>query len=140
MNALANPNALSDVFRNADPASVERELNTSADALDTLGKELDTAVEEYNDADEKWLELYDQVGETLREEYREAGRKSDPAEHVIVSATRTEHRAAYTRWKRSRRDLERIEKKMQALGKVLSARQTQANGLREEMRAGTYSR
>lgn len=132
--------ALADTFRNADPASVEAELDTSASELDTLGKDLDKAVDEYNAADEAWLLLYDAVGEDLREEYVAAGRKSDPAEHVIVSATRSQNRAAYTRWKRASRNVARLEKRLQAAGKVLSARQTQASGLREEMKAQVYSR
>ena len=127
-------------FAAADPATVEEELETTASALDTLGKELDAAVEEYNRADEAWLVLYDKVSEDLREQYREDGRKSDPAEHVITSETRRQHRAEYTEWKRAKRDLERIKQRMQSLGKVVSARQTQANGLREEMKAGVYSR
>lgn len=124
----------------ADPATVEEELNSQAALLDQLGKDLDEAVEEYNLADEAWLELYDAVAETLREEYSTAGRKSDPAEHVIVTATRSQHRVAYSRWKRARRNVDKIERQLQSVGKVLSARQTQSSGLREELRAGTFSR
>ena len=64
-------------------------------------------------------------------DYRDAERKSDPAEHVIVSETRRQHRSDYTEWKRAKRDLERIEKQMQALGRIVGARQTQAAGLRD---------
>jgi hypothetical protein len=127
-------------YASADPLTVEEELNSQASVLDQLGKDLDEAVEEYNLADEAWLELYDAVAESLREEYVNAGRKTDPAEHVITSETRRQHRAAYTRWKRARRNVDKIERQLQSVGKVLSARQTQSSGLREEMRAGTFSR
>jgi hypothetical protein len=127
-------------YASADPATVEQELETTASLLDSLGKDLDEAVDAYNAADEAWLILYDQVAEDLREEYQQAGRKTDPAEHVITSTTRKQHRVAYTEWKRAKRDLERIKQRMQSLGKVVSARQTQSNGLRDEIKAGVYSR
>lgn len=128
------------VFESADPATVDEQLNVKLDELDRLTKELDLAITEYDNADKAWLELYDAVAETLREEYRDAGRKSDPAEHVLVTETRREHRAAYTRWKRAKRDLDGIKLKIDATSKVLSGRQSQAKGLREEMRAGVYAR
>ena len=128
------------VFDSADPATVERELEDQTVSLDTLGKALGEAVAEYNEADEAWLVLYDAVAEDLQESYRETGRKSDPAEHVIVTATRRQHRAAYTRWKRAKRQVELLEKQMMAARQVVSARQTQANGLRDEMKMGTFAR
>lgn len=131
---------MSTTYAAADPATVEAELEANASALDQLGKDLDAAVDAYNAADEAWLRLYDKVAEDLRDQYRDDGRKSDPAEHVITSVTRRQHRAEYTDWKRAKRDLERIKQRMQSLGKVVSARQTQANGLREEMKAGVYAR
>lgn len=124
----------------ADPISVDEELASNTTELDALTKTLGAAIEEYNLADEAWLELYDAVSEDLRNQYLEAGRKSDPAEHVIVTETRRQHRAAYTRWKRAKRSVDRHEKQMQALGKIVSARQTQVNGLRDELKAGVYAR
>lgn len=128
------------VFESADPTTVDVELTAGITDLDLLGKQLGAAVEEYNLADEAWLEIYDAVASDLREEYREAGRKSDPAEHVIVTEARRQHRAAYTRWKRAKRAVERIEKQMQAARTVVSARQTQARGLMDEFKAGTFAR
>jgi hypothetical protein len=124
----------------ADVITVDEELATGASELDLLGKQLGAAVEEYNLADEAWLKLYDAVAENLREEYRDAGRKTDPAEHVIVSETRRQHRAEYTRWKRAKRAVERIQAQMNASRTVVSARQTQAKGLRDEMKMGVLSR
>lgn len=127
------------VFDSAEPAVVEEALTASTDDLDLLGKQLGAAVEEYNLADEAWLLLYDAVAESIEEERKEAG-KPAPAEHLILSTARRQHRAAYTRWKRAKRAVERIEKQMQAARTVVSARQTQSNGLRDEMKMGTYAR
>jgi hypothetical protein len=71
-------NALADTFRNADPASVDRELEDRTTDLDTLGKSLDAAVERFNVAEEKWDEAYDAVEESLKDEYLDA-RPQGPA-------------------------------------------------------------
>lgn len=121
----------------ADPATVEEELNTQATALDTLGKSLDAAVERLDNAEAAWDTLYDAVAENLAEE-NESNRA--PAEHLILSTARRQHRAEYQELRRAKRNLDKIERQLQSVGKVLSARQTQSSGLREELRAGTFSR
>lgn len=128
-----------ETYAAADPATVEAELIQGVAELDVLGKTLGAAVEEYNKADEAWLELYDAVAEGMEEERKDAGRPA-PAEHLILSTARRQHRAAYTRWKRAKRAVDRIDKQMQAARTVVSARQTQANGLRDEMKMGVYAR
>lgn len=123
-----------------DPASVDIELDAKATELDQLGKDLDSAVKRLDDAEEAWDKVYDQVGEALKVEYIEAGRKSDPAEHTIKAAARREHRTVYIEYTRAKRNLERVQKRIGSTGQVVSARQSQAKGLRDEMRAGMYSR
>lgn len=127
-------------YNTADPISVEEDLNTKIGDLDQLGKDLDTAIERLDAAEEEWDRKYDEVEEDLKEEYHDLGRKSPPSEAAITSATRKAHRAAYIELRKAKRDLDRIEKRMQSARTLVSARQTQANGLREEMKAGVYAR
>ena len=121
-----------------DPAGVMNEIAEGSATLDQLGKDMDAAVEEYNEASEAWLELYDQVSEDLRDQYKEAGRKTDPAEHVITSTTRAQHRAAYNRMKRAKRDVERVTIRIRAAAASTNGRQSQLGALRDEIRAGEY--
>lgn len=126
-----------------DPATAPLEvMNAIADgssSLDQLGKDMDEAVQEYNAADEAWLELYDAVSETLREDYRNADRKTDPAEHVITSETRRQHRAAYTNWKRAKRRVDSLKEQIKARSAAMNGRQSQLGALRDEMRADAWA-
>lgn len=138
--------ALADKFRSEQtpkqpataPSEVMDEIANGALSLDALGKKMDEAVEKYNAADELWLSLYDAVSETMREEYREAGRKTDPAEHVITSATRKAHRAEYSAWKRAKREVESVRDQIRARSAAMNGRQSQLGALRDEMRADSY--
>lgn len=121
------------------PIEVMHEIAAGSLSLDELGKAMDRAVNDYNDADEAWLSLYDAVAETLREDYQTAGRKSDPAEHVIVSETRRQHRVAYTTWKRTRREVESLRDQIKARSAAMNGRQSQLGALRDEMRADSFA-
>jgi hypothetical protein len=118
------------------PIEVMQKIAEGSASLDALGKAMDAAVEEYNAADEEWLRLYDDVGASLAEDYRASGRKTDPAEHTITAETRRQHRAAYMRWKRAKRDVERIR----AATAATNGRQSQLGALRDELRAETFAR
>lgn len=123
-----------------DPASVDVELNTKTNDLDSLGKDLDHAVKRLDTAEEAWDRIFDATAESLAGEYQDAGRKTAPSENAITSAARREHRTVYVEYRRAKRHLDAVEKKMQAARTIVSARQTQANGLRDEMKMGTWSR
>lgn len=124
----------------ADPISVDEELSSKTADLDQLTKDIDNAVDRLDEAEKAWDEKYDEVEEALKEEYLDLGRKAPPSEAAITSATRKQHRTVYVEYRRAKRALDAIEKKMQAARTVVSARQTQANGLRDEMKMGTYAR
>lgn len=122
------------------PVEVMQKIAEGSASLDALGKAMDDAVAEYNDADETWLALYDDVGAALADEYRDIGRKTDPAEHTITAETRRQHRAAYTRWKRAKREVEKIRDKIRAETAATNGRQSQLGALRDELRAETFGR
>lgn len=121
------------------PIEVMTEIAEGSLSLDELGKAMDEAVDAYNKADEAWLELYDAVAESMKDDYARAGRKTDPAEHVIVTETRRQHRAAFTTWKRSKRQVDSIKEQIKAKSAAMNGRQSQLGALRDEMRA-EYSR
>jgi hypothetical protein len=110
-------------------------LADDLERLDNLGKALYVATDELNEAEEAWDVLLDAVAESLREEYQERGRKSDPAEHTILSACRKQHRAEYQRLRRAKRDLERLQSLSQVRRQMASGRQSELSALRDESRA-----
>lgn len=110
-------------------------LGDSVDALDQLGKDLAEAETELNFAEAEWDERFDAVGETLREEYAAAERKSDPAEHTILAATRRENRTVYQRYRQAKRALEILQLRLQASRARASAQQSQLGALRDELKA-----
>lgn len=93
-----------------DVAQLRELVETATGKLDTLSKMLAKAHDELTFAEEAWDEAFDAVAESLTEEYRDAGRKSDPAEHTIKAAARRSNREAYTRWRRAKREVEKLEK------------------------------
>lgn len=118
----------------SNPIAVLESVGAGAAALDDLDKALDVATVELDAAEEAWDELYDAVAESLISEYQEAGRKSDPAEHTITTATRRAHRVAYQRLRRAKRSLDRLEKQLQARRASLSGRQSELAAMRDEAR------
>src|SRR4051812_13745192 len=100
-------------------------LASDLERLDNLGKALYVATDEMDHAEAEWDELLDAVAESLREEYQERGRKSDPAEHTILSACRKQHRAEYQRLRRAKRDLDRLQSLSQIRRQIASGRQSE---------------
>jgi hypothetical protein len=117
-----------------DPALVMAGMDADVQLLDTIGKQLDTATQALNVAEERWDIVLDTVTATLEEEYAEAGRKSVP-EHTALSAARRTDRVAYAEWRRARREVERLQARRQTVSAALSGRQSQLGALRDEARA-----
>lgn len=118
-----------------DPAAVLRSVHQDALDLDRLSKRLYEATGKLDEAEEAWELLFDQTAEAMVEEYRDQGRKSDPAEHTIISATRRQHRSQWTRLQRAKRELNRLEKQLQAKRAAMNGRQSELSALRDEARA-----
>lgn len=118
-----------------NPIQVEENLGTVTEQLDTLSKDLATAHDLLNDAEAAWEEVYDTVAESLKEQMVEEGRKGDPAEHVIVTATRREHRTAYQNYRRAKRAVEKLERISQNRRAQLSGYQSQLKTLNAEANA-----
>lgn len=107
----------------------EATLSDRLDELTTKLADLTTAIyrayDELGEAEEAWLPKLDAVGESLREEAKEQGRKSDPAEHVVLSAARARYPAEYQRWRRAKREVARLEVMSQNRRAELSGLQTE---------------
>lgn len=113
-------------------------IHVDAAALDTIAKSLKTATGRLDDAEDAWEKVYDQVAEDLQTEMTEAGRKGSPAEHLIVSMTRRQHRTVWVEYRRAKRDLERLEKQLQAKRASMSGRQSELRALGAEVDAQDY--
>jgi chromosome segregation ATPase len=110
-------------------------IHVDAAALDAIARYLKYATERLDDAEEAWETVYDKVAESLKEEMEAQDRKGDPAEHVIVSTTRRQHRAVWVEYRRARRDLGRLETQLQAKKAALSGRQSELRALGAEVDA-----
>ena len=93
-----------------DVAQLRELVEVATAKLSTLSRMLSDAHDDLTRSEERWHELYDAVAEVLAEEYREAGRKSDPAEHTIESATRRRHRVEFGAWRKAKREVQMLEK------------------------------
>jgi hypothetical protein len=109
-------------------------LADDLEKLDNIGKALYVATDELTDAEEAWDALFDAIAEDLKDAMEEAGRKGDPAEHVVTSVCRRQHRAEYQRLRRAKRDLERLQSLSQVRRQVASGRQSELAALRDESR------
>jgi chromosome segregation ATPase len=92
-----------------EPAAVLDLVERTTTKLDTLSKMLADAHDEKSVSEEEWDVVKDATAESLHDEYRDAGRKSDPAEHTIVSVARRANRVAYQRMRRARREVDKLE-------------------------------
>jgi len=109
-----------------DPAQVLELVEVCTGKLDTLSKMLAAAHDEKTVSEEEWDVVKDAVAESLHEEYREAGRKSDPAEHTVVSAARRGNRVVYQRMRRARSEVAKLEE-------VARNRRAELNGYQSEL-------
>lgn len=121
----------------ADPGTVLDRIAADASDLDRLSKAIFDATNDVDSAEANWEQAYDLVAEAMVEEYRDAGRKTDPAEHTIVSEARRKHREEWQALRRSKRRLERLQSQLQAKRSAISGRQSELGALRDEMRALT---
>jgi hypothetical protein len=115
-----------------DPAFVMERIEFCVAELDRISKALTAAGGVLDATEEVWDELADATAEALKEEMVEAGRKGDPAEHVVVSATRRQNRAAWQEYRRAKRLVERLEKLGSNRRAQLSGWQSTLSALKDE--------
>ena len=111
-----------------DPAKCWHLVEKCTGKLDTLSKMLADAHDEKTISEEEWDVVKDAVAESLHDEYREAGRKADPADHTIISAARRAHRTVYQRMRRARIEVDKLEE-------VARNRRAELNGYQSELAA-----
>jgi hypothetical protein len=117
-----------------DPQQVIVEIGNDAERLDTLEKLIGEATDLFTATEERWEEVLDAVGESLKREYEDAGRKTDPAEHTIKAEARRQDRVAYVNYQRAAHAVKKLEKQIKAKQAALSGRQSQLSALRDEAR------
>jgi hypothetical protein len=119
----------------AEPAEVLRAIDELAVGLDQLSKDIDSGTDEYMEAEEAWLEVYDEAYEELDAE-RSPDSRSKPSQHACEVRARSKNRAAYHRYRRAKKNLDQLTARQSGMGKALSARQSELNALRDELAAG----
>lgn len=117
-----------------NPAQVMHDLGEDTAYLDDLTKALALAETTLNQAEAEWDEVYDAIAEDLKDEMAGEGRKGDPAEHYITSVARRQHRDIYVTYRRSKRAVEMLERRLQAKKTATSGRQSLLNALQAELR------
>lgn len=122
-----------------DPAALMLALDNDADRLDELEAALGETTELLDQAEERWLEITDAVGESLKDEMDRQGRKGDPAAHWVESVARRQDRLAHTNYRRAKRAMDRIKEQIGAKKAAMSGRQSNLAVKREELRATPYA-
>lgn len=95
---------------NESPVDYHSGLESAAANLSSLSIQLGAAHDRFNTAEDAWLREYDAIAVELKDQMMEAGRKSDPSEHAIVSATRRRFPDLHRELRESKRALDRLEK------------------------------
>lgn len=121
-------------YHQLDAQGVLLDLDVGAARLDKLERGLGLATDNLEEAEQRWLEVYDATADSLKAEMEDTGRKGDPAEHWIESRARRENRVAYSNFRQAKRLVERLEKQIRARSSVISARQSQIKALTDEAR------
>jgi hypothetical protein len=121
-----------------DPVDVMLDIDAGARRLDEFQNLLGQAQDALDEAEARWDEVYDAVSETLKTEMVEEGRKGDPAEHWVTTQARKEHRVVYQNWRRAKRALEVLERRVRATSAAMNGRQSELGLLRDEARAPSY--
>lgn len=94
--------------------------------LASLRDDLDSAYVELEEADEEWLAKYDDSFEVMREEAQERGSKAEPPEHAVTAHARKAHPSEYRRWKKAKREIQRLTTQAENVRAQVSAHQTRA--------------
>lgn len=115
-----------------DPSDVLERIHQSADDLDALTKNLASANDRMDAAESGWLVVYDNVAASLKEDMDEEGRKGTPAEHWITTTARQQHRVVFQEWRNAKREVERLDRQLQALKAAMSGRQSEMKALQAE--------
>lgn len=122
-----------------DPSMVLERIHADAEDLDTLSKRLYAANERMDLAEHGWLVVYDGIAEALKTEMVDEGRKGDPAEHWVTTIARRQHRLVYQEWRNSRREVERLDRQLQAKKAAMSGRQSELRALQAEADFQSYA-
>lgn len=117
-----------------DPVEHMKAIDHGAKWLDWITKALDTAVDNLDQAEAIWDELYDLTADSLKQEMEDEGRKGDPAAHWIESRARKENRVAYQNLRRAKRQVEKLEKQIRSVSAAMNGRQSDLSALRNEAR------
>jgi hypothetical protein len=84
-------------------------LEQAGTDLNSLTIQLGAAHARLDAAEVAWLGKYDLIAVELADQYEEKGRKTDPAEHTIVSATRRRFPDLYQELQQAKRAIKRLE-------------------------------
>jgi hypothetical protein len=93
----------------SDQKTPSERLDDGTKVLANLAQAISDAYHDLSEAEDAWEEVWDEVAVQLKAEMEEDGRKGDPAEHVIKSATRRAHRDVYRRWRTAKREVAKLE-------------------------------
>lgn len=122
----------------ADTITVSEAIETVAERLDAVSKELHNAYTELEEAEEAWEEHLDNAAEDLATEKLEAGSRREPSEHAILTEARRRHRPEYHRWRRAKREVERAIEVSRNRRAQLSAYQTMFKNFGAEAEVQDY--
>jgi peptidoglycan hydrolase CwlO-like protein len=115
------------------PDTLQDALHTARMDLDTLGKDLNDAHTELDDAQDEWEKVYDAVVDGLEDEVAE-GKRSLPGEEVRRSIARRSDGGwrAWSRFRRAENEVKRIDKQIARIDKQIRAAQSELKQMQAE--------
>lgn len=122
-----------------DPNAVLERIHDDAASLDEISKALHAANQRMDAAESGWLTVYDHIAESLKDDMKTEGRKGDPAEHWVTTVARQQHRVVYQEWRNARREVERLDRQLQAKKAAMSGRQSELKALQAEADFQNYT-
>lgn len=118
-----------------DPITVLNAIGNDVEALDQVGKDLDTALNALTIAEEAWERHYDPIAEKMANDAALVGERV-PGEELRIQRARLEGdgRVLWNAVRKGKRNVEKFQKRQRRLEAQLSARQSELNALKSEQR------
>lgn len=123
---MSNPNFYEKPMPERGAGELQFFLQEKRTELQSLGADIETAHDTLENAEIRWIEVYDETVEQLEEDVT-AGRLSKlPGEDLRLSEARRNNRDAWNTYRRAERVVKKLEKRATLIANQISAAQSEA--------------
>lgn len=108
------------------PGELQRFLQDKRAELASLDVELQQAHDTLEDAEIRWMEVYDATLDDFEEDMQRGTISKLPGEDVRIATARRSNREAWSNWRRAERAVKKYEKRATLIANQISAAQSEA--------------